>query len=83
MLLAELGSYQVSLLTAPHCKPRVERRATVTYSRSFSSFVRDRKILSDALDVTPAYLRSKEGDSGTGEPMFLWDSSRKLTFALQ
>ncbi|KAH6914247.1 aromatic-L-amino-acid decarboxylase [Coprinopsis sp. MPI-PUGE-AT-0042] len=28
-------------------------------------WVRDRKLLTDALDVTPLYLRTKEGDAGT------------------
>lgn len=41
-------------------------------------FVRDHKVLSNALDVTPAYLRSEEGDSGQGACLDRMDHTSSL-----
>ena len=43
-------------------------------------WVRDRKVLTNALDVTPAYLRTKHGDTGVVVDYRNWSLSVRALF---
>ncbi|TFK23692.1 aromatic-L-amino-acid decarboxylase [Coprinopsis marcescibilis] len=56
--LADINEYATSFCTNFH------KWGLVNFDCS-GFWVRDRKLLTEALDVTPLYLRTKEGDAGT------------------